>query len=116
MFAKAQLIRVALIVVWAVPVQAHDIYTHLKNKRGASCCDGSECRPAHYRIKGGGVQMLIDGRWLYVDEDLVSYRNLEGDTGETKGGHWCGEHQTGMFWDYRKTHCAFLPPNVTSAP
>jgi hypothetical protein len=115
MLPKARLTYLPLIAAWVMPVQAHDIYTHLRNHRSASCCDGTDCRPAPYRIKGGHVQMLVDGKWFPIFDDLIIYRALDGDTGETKGGHWCGTHHTGMSWDYLYTHCAFLPPNVTSA-
>jgi hypothetical protein len=37
---------------------------------------------------------------------------LEGDTGETNGGHWCGERYEGGF----VTYCAFLPPTLAAAP
>jgi len=106
----------ALVALWITPVQAHDIYTHLKNQRGASCCDGTDCRPAPYRIKAGQVQMLVDGSWFYIDRENVEYRALEGDTGETNGGHWCGRHaQTPHSnWTYFQTYCAFVPPNLTA--
>ena len=113
----ARLVFVVLIAVCTTPVQAHDIYTHLKNKRGASCCDGSECRPAPYRVGAWGVQMRIDGSWFDIHHDLIEYRSIEGDTGETGGGHWCGRHEQAPYstWTYFKTYCAFLPPNLASA-
>jgi hypothetical protein len=103
-----------LIMALATPGETHD-YTHLMNKRGTACCDGTDCGPANYRIKGGHVQMLVDGKWFAILDDLITYRTLEGDTGEASGGYWCGAHHTGVSWDYLYTHCAFLPPNVTSA-
>ena len=36
----------------------------------------------------------------------------QGDTGETNGGHWCGERYEGGF----VTYCAFLPPTLAAAP
>jgi hypothetical protein len=36
---------------------------------------------------------------------------LDGDTGETNGGHWYGERYESSFI----TYCAFLPPNLASA-
>jgi hypothetical protein len=115
MFPKTWLACIALIAAWATPIQAHDIYTHLMNKRGASCCDGSECRPALYRIRPWGVQMQVDDGWFDISEDLIDYRMLENDTGETNGGHWCGRHETAPYstWMYFKTYCAFLPPKLT---
>jgi len=89
--------------------QAHDIYAHLTNRAGKSCCDGTDCRPARYRTtSSGGIEMLVHDRWIWVPRGSVQHRVLEGDTGETNGGHWCGEHHEGGFI----TYCAFLPPEV----
>jgi hypothetical protein len=115
MFPKASLIGVALLAIIPSQSQAHDIYGDLKNRGGVSCCNGNDCRPAPYRIVGGSVQMLVDGTWFVISNDLVDYRALEGDTGETNGGHWCGRHTVGMSWDYLNTFCAFLPPGWTLA-
>ena len=117
MSSTIRLISAALLVAnWAMPAQAHDIYTHLQNKRGASCCDGSDCRPAPYRVRAWGVQMRVDGAWYDIHADLIEYRGLDGDTGETNGGHWCGRHQQTPYsnWTYFTTYCAFLPPNLTA--
>ena len=64
MFPKASLICAALIAITPGPSGAHDIYGSLKNRRGGSCCNGSDCRPVPYRIVGGSVQMLVDGTWF----------------------------------------------------
>ena len=48
--------------------------------------------------------MLVDGEWLAVPDDAIQYRALEGDTGETRGGHWCGLMTFG-----NPTYCAILP-------
>jgi hypothetical protein len=113
--AQWQLICASLVASCTTPVGAHDIYTHVTNKWGISCCDGTDCRAVRYRVRTGGVQMLIDDEWFYIPEDLIEYRTLDGDTGETGGGHWCGRHSHGESWTYIKTYCAFLPPRVTSA-
>jgi hypothetical protein len=34
-----------------------------------------------------GVEMLVDGRWIVVPDDTIQYRALDGDNGETAGGH-----------------------------
>src|SRR5215211_4367504 len=91
---------------------AHDIYTHLMSKSGKSCCDNSDCRPARYRITSSGVEMLVGETWVWVPRGIIEYRMLEGDTGETNGGHWCGERYEGGF----VTYCAFLPPTLAAAP
>src|SRR5829696_3055197 len=92
--------------------QAHDIYTHLKSRSGKSCCDNSDCRPAPYRITSSGVEMLVGETWVWVPRGIIEYRMLEGDTGESNGGHWCGERYDGGF----VTYCAFLPPTLAAAP
>src|SRR5262245_61358832 len=89
------------------PTQAHDIYTALKDRFGDSCCNERDCRPARYRITAGSVEMLMDNKWIVVPDDTIQYRTLEGDTGETVGGHWCGKSE------YDITFCAVLP--LTSA-
>ena len=97
----------------AAPVDAHDIYMHLKTPLGFQCCTGQDCRPAHYRSGGDGIEMLVDNRWLPVAGYDVMYRSLPGDTGETFGGHWCGRNipiEGGYI-----TYCAVLPPNSAAA-
>src|SRR5262245_26614989 len=91
------------------PTQAHDIYTALKDRFGESCCNDHDCRPARYRIIEGGVEMLVGDRWIVVPGDTIQYRTLEGDTGETVGGHWCGKSE------YAVTYCAVLPPSSASS-
>src|SRR5215207_1505048 len=57
-----------------------------------------------------GVDMLINNRWIAIPRGTLQYRMLEGDTGETGGGHWCGEPWEGSFI----TYCAFLPPTLAA--
>ena len=77
-----------------------------------SCCDNSDCRPAPYRTTSSGVEMLVGETWVWVPRAMVEHRSLEGDTGETNGGHWCGERYEGGF----VTYCAFLPPTLAAVP
>jgi hypothetical protein len=100
------LVLLAITASWPAPIEAHDIYTTLKDEFGGSCCSEHDCRPAHYRITAAGVQMLVNGEWIVVPDETIQYRTLEGDTGETAGGHWCGITQT---------HCAILPPSSASS-
>jgi hypothetical protein len=102
----------SLLVLWSQAAQAHDIYTHLKSRSGTDCCNGSDYRPVQYRVTSLGFEMLIGETWILVPHDSIQYRVLEGDTGETNGGHWCGEPYDGGFI----TYCAFLPPSLTSTP
>jgi hypothetical protein len=99
-------LTLASLTGWSGPTDAHDIYMALKNRFGQSCCNEGDCRPAHYRIANGGVQMLVEGEWVPVPEETIEYRALEGDTGETRGGHWCGLRAFGNL-----TYCAILPPS-----
>jgi hypothetical protein len=92
---------------WSAPTQAHDIYHSLKNKAGESCCNDADCRPTFYRVTSHGVRMYVNGRWIDVPNDVIQYRSLPGDTGETAGGHWCGPFTSGG----GQTRCAVLPPN-----
>ena len=101
-----------LLVGFEPSTEAHDIYSHLKDGWGNSCCDDKDCRPAPYRVTPTGVQMFVDGEWIVVPDYAIQYRTLPGDTGETAGGHWCGSIRTrhGDGLDY-SIHCAILPPN-----
>jgi hypothetical protein len=58
----------------------------------------TELRPTQYRCwwtENGSA----------VPDEAIQYRALEGDTGETRGGHWCGLMAFGNL-----TYCAILPP------
>ena len=113
MLARSVLIASALINL-LLPAQAHDIYSHLTDQEGGSCCGERDCRPAPYRMTAGGVKMFVDGEWIAVPDDTIQYRALLGDTGETGGGHWCGFTVTLPSEEdlepVDRTHCAILPP------
>jgi hypothetical protein len=70
--------------------EAHDIYSPLRDKAGRNCCDDGDCRPALYRVRPTGVQMFVEGRWIWVPDATIQYRTLPGDTGETDGGIGAG--------------------------
>jgi hypothetical protein len=111
---------VAAVLVTSLPlsIQAHDIYSHLKDGSGGACCDDRDCQPALYRFTAGDLQMLVDGRWIEVPSDKIQYRALLGDTGETGGGHWCGSGYEMGGYDINVpyvTKCAILPPQAASA-
>jgi len=94
------------------PARAHDIYSHLLDSCGNSCCNEQDCRPVPYRITPEGVQMLVDGDWVEVPGYTIQYRALLGDKGETAGGHWCGRtYQRVDNSVFHVTQCAVLPPN-----
>ena len=100
-----------LLIVFGPSADAHDVYSHLKDRLGNSCCDDTDCRPAPYRVMTKGVQMYVEGKWIAVPNDTIQYRALPGDTGETVGGHWCGvlRNKSGGRGEY-VTLCAILPP------
>ncbi len=68
--------RTAVAVVLAVslplPIQAHDIYSHLRDAGGGSCCDDTDCRPALHRVTASGVQMFVDQRWIDVPSSTIN--------------------------------------------
>jgi hypothetical protein len=98
-----------LLTIISWPSQAHDIYSSLVDREGQTCCHDRDCKPARYRTTTVGVEMLVDGRWIVVPDETIQYRALDGDSGETAGGHWCGKLQYGV------TYCAVLPPNSASS-
>jgi hypothetical protein len=115
MSLKLDLFAALILLSSEPPTEAHDIYLHLKDSWGNSCCSNQDCRPAPYRVTPAGVQMFVDGAWIAVPDARIQYRALPGDTGETAGGHWCGVIRSGHGdrVDYT-THCAILPPNPTA--
>jgi hypothetical protein len=92
-----------------LPVRAHDIYGNLMGKHGESCCHGADCRPAPWRIVGGGVEMFVGGEWISIDNETIQYRTLDADTGASNGGHWCGNTNADPVLPFL-TYCAVLPP------
>src|SRR5829696_6833369 len=46
--------------------------------------------------------MLVYDRWVRVPGGAIEYRIIPGDTGETAGGHWCGEPYDGGFVTYSR--------------
>jgi hypothetical protein len=116
---------IAILILSAACAEGHDIYSGLKDHRGqSSCCDERDCRPAHYRITSASVEMLLDDEWVRVPNDVIQYRSLDGDTGETRGGHWCGvtnwngfeypphPHHPGLHPSRFYTRCVILPPGL----
>jgi hypothetical protein len=121
MSSKITTFCVAAILVNSNPAEAHDLYSQLVDKWGALCCNETDCRPARFRVTPKGVEMFVAGRWARVPTEHIQYRTLAGDTGETGGGHWCGQADWGydgsggvdVYW---VTRCAILPPNFSSLP
>jgi hypothetical protein len=122
---------IAILSLSAARAEGHDIYSGLMDRHGqSSCCDERDCRPAHYRITFAGVEMLLDDEWVRLPNDVIQYRSLDGDTGETHGGHWCGvtnwkqqdqvpgfeypphPNHPGLHLSRFHTRCAILPPGL----
>ena len=122
---------IAILILPAACAEGHDIYSGLMDRLGqSSCCDDRDCRPAHYRITSVGVEMLLDDEWVGVPNDVIQYRTLDGDTGETHGGLWCGVtywkqqdqvpgfeypptlNDPGLHPSGFSTRCAILPPEL----
>lgn len=118
MSPKAAMIMAGLITGLTPTVGAHDIYRHLRDSDGKSCCSMMDCQPAPYRLTAGGVKMFVDGRWIDIPSDRIQYRALLGDTGESGGGHWCGSGPARGGHDHYVTYetiCAILPPQAGAA-
>jgi hypothetical protein len=93
--------------------EGHDIYSGLMDRLGeSSCCNEMDCRPAHYRVTSAGVEMLLDDEWVRVPNDVIQYRSLAGDTGETRGGHWCGV----TYWKQQDQVSGFEYPPTLNHP
>ena len=115
---------IVMLILAVTCTEGHDIYTGLKDRLGeSSCCNETDCRPAHYRVTAAGVDMLLDDEWVHVPNEAIQYRTLHGDAGETNGGHWCGVTslqsyelhpyhpaipQSSRFY----TRCVILPPEL----
>jgi hypothetical protein len=111
-------VSVVLIASLPLPAQAHDIYSHLRDPSGTSCCDDRDCQLTPYRFTANRLQMFVDLRWIEVSRDKVQYVAIPGDTGETSGGHWCGFADGPNRMDLKAlyiTRCAILPPQSASA-
>jgi hypothetical protein len=113
MSLKPVLCAVLLFIGFEPLTEAHDIYSPLRDKAGRNCCDDGDCRPALYRVRPTGVQMFVEGRWIWVPDATIQYRTLPGDTGETDGGHWCGRLGRSFEMGY-VTFCSILPPSPTA--
>ena len=106
-----------LIAALPDPLAAHDIYSHLTDANGASCCSDRDCRPAMFRVTRNAIRMFVAGRWIEVPADKIEYRSLPGDDGRTGGGRGCGWalDPTGPAGDGRAhTICAVLPSDLLS--
>src|SRR5262249_8870558 len=123
---RTMMTTIAILILAAACAEGHDIYSGLMDPLGeSSCCDDKDCRPAHYRITSAGVEMLLDDEWVRVPNKAIQYRSLDGDTGETRGGHWRGVTNLnqvpggedpvphpGFHLCRFSTRCVILPPGL----
>ena len=49
----------------------HQWYLTLRDKKGKSCCDHTDCRPTQSRYNGKDVEVMIDGIWAVVPQDKI---------------------------------------------
>ena len=105
------LMLVIAILILAARAEGHDIYSGLMDGE-TSCCNETDCHPANYRVTSAGVDMFVDGEWIRVPNNLIQYRSLEGDTGETRGGHWCGV----TYWKQQDQVSGFEYPPTLNHP
>jgi hypothetical protein len=54
MSSRTAFMAAVLVINLPLPGLAHDIYSHLRDEVGASCCDNRDCRPALYRVSASG--------------------------------------------------------------
>jgi hypothetical protein len=114
MSPRAALISTVLITSLPLPIQAHDIYTTLRDRHGRNCCNSLDCQPAPDQVTPRGVKMLVVGRWIDVPPETIPYIILPDDTGDTGGGHWFGQGYEPGGADINVpyvTKCAILPPH-----
>ncbi len=71
MSLKLDLCAAIVLISFEPPAEAHDIYSHLKDRLGNSCCNEQDCRPAPYRVTPAGVLMLVNGSWITVPDYRV---------------------------------------------
>ena len=115
---RPMMTMIAIFVFTATCTEGHDIYTGLKDHRGKlDCCNETDCRAANYRVTAAGVEMFIDNEWVRVPNEIIQYRTLHGDTGETPGGRMpCATSAAnipGPYWTFSRPSRlpgVYLPP------
>ena len=76
MSSRTAVVAAVLVTSLLRPTLARDIYSHLRDETGASCCDDRDCRPALYQVSATGVKMFVDGRWIDGPREWTQYSAL----------------------------------------
>jgi hypothetical protein len=64
---RTLMMMITIFVLATARAEGHDIYSGLMDRSGeSSCCDETDCHPAHYRITSAGVDMFVDNEWVRV--------------------------------------------------
>jgi hypothetical protein len=88
MSLKLDLLAAIALLSFEPPTQAHDIYLHLKDRLGNSCCDDKDCRPALYRVTPTGRKcssMVIGLLCQSTRSSIVSCPRIRGKQLEGTG-------------------------------
>lgn len=49
----------------------HHWYETLHDRNGRACCNRQDCRPTQSRVKGGNVEVMVDGIWAVVPTEKI---------------------------------------------
>jgi hypothetical protein len=117
MSLKLELFAVLLLVSLEPPTQAHDIYSHLRDRLGGSCCNEKDCRPAPYRMTATGGKFSSRERGSLCQTPRSSIGRCTVTLVKQTGGIGAGGPKTGRAtgWtmqptvrSYRQTRQRFL--------
>lgn len=107
-------LHLAMIGVLALPGVAHEAvtgqdYSKFRQRNGASCCSGQDCRPVRYQIRPDGAVVMFPN-----DRPVVVPQNRLNEQFSDDGfAHWCGVIAPG---GNAYTFCAILPRQMTELP
>lgn len=116
-------IAAVLALALVSPAQAHDIYSGLKDRRGAICCGDTDCSVTTYRERGSAYEFLTrENEWIQISEDHITFMAVPGDppSDDSHHAHLCYRKATSadrstpmfaanVFGDYY-VYCSFIDP------
>jgi hypothetical protein len=96
-------------LAWAHDSHTGQDYTKYRQRNGASCCNGHDCRPTRFEVRSdGALVMFPEGRAVSVPGDRVNQEPSDDGL-----AHWCGVlHRNGE----ATTFCAILPVQSAARP